>query len=142
MKPGEVYKQYSLPSTLPISPLNLRPHPLHPSPHQLCIVTLQLLFLSVYSVQLYRQRYHLILYVLGKLLLFSELFIAVFELALEEGELTMYGRKLLGQGGVGRCEGGVCGLGSEDLGCEGGAGGLGGAQVLTQTVDLIVTGLI
>jgi len=48
---------------------------------------------------------------------------------------------LLGQGGVGGSEGGICGLGSEDLGCEGGAGGLGGAQVLTQTVDLIITGL-
>ena len=54
----------------------------------------------------------------------------------------MYGGELLSQGSVGGSEGGVCGLGSEDLGCEGGAGGLGGAQVLTQTVDLIITGLI
>lgn len=91
LKPGYVYSQYSLPPTLPIRPLNLRPHPLHPSPYQLRIVALQLVFLSFYSVELYRQSHDFVLHVLDKFLLLPELFIAVFELALEEGELTVYG---------------------------------------------------
>ena len=43
----------------------------------------------------------------------------------------MYGGELLGQGTVGGCERGVCGLVGEKLGCEGGAGGLSRCEVLT-----------
>lgn len=133
---------YSLPPTLTIRPLDLGPLHVHPPPHQLGIVTPQLFFVSVHSIQLYRQGQNLILHVLDEFLLLPELFITVFEFALEKSELTVYGGELLGQGGVGRSEGGVCGLRCEKLGAEGGAGGLGGAEVLTQASDLIVASLI
>ncbi|KAH0445816.1 hypothetical protein KCU90_g50, partial [Aureobasidium melanogenum] len=62
---------------LPIRPINLSRHPLHPPSHQLCILILQFFFFPFYSVQLHVQRYHLIMHFFNKLFLLLQFFIAV-----------------------------------------------------------------